>query len=72
MLFQLPEQSAAFDCSVTVPKEKIAEMESSCDYETEDIVFQENVHYVMAEEGLFYPSNHEEALHLFYFVINVS
>lgn len=45
VLFQLPELSGAFDCSVTVAKEKIAEMENNCEYETEENLFQEYFHY---------------------------
>ena len=72
VLFQLPEQSGAFDCSVPVSREKMLEMESKCVYEAEENVFQEYFHYVMAEEGLLYPSNKDEALHLFSHLINVS
>lgn len=72
VLFQLPEQSSAFDCSVPVSREKILEMESKCVYEAEENVFQKYFHYVMAEEGLLYPSNKDEVLHLFSHLIDVS
>ena len=47
-------------------------MESKCAYEEEENVFQEYFHYVMEEEGLQYPSNHEEALCLFSQLINIA
>ena len=72
VLFQLPEQSGAFGCSVPVSREKMLEMESKRVYEAEENIFQEYFHYVMAEEGLLYPSNKDEALHLFSHLINVS
>ncbi|CAH3019489.1 unnamed protein product [Porites evermanni] len=72
VLFQLPEESVAFDCSVPVSRDKILEMESKCAYEEEENVFQEYFHYVMEEEGLHYPSNHEEALRLFFQLVNVA
>lgn len=72
VLFHLPEQLSTFDCSVPVSKEKILEMESKCVYEAEESVSQEYFHYVMAEEGLLYPSNKDEALHLFSHHIDVS
>ena len=73
MLFQLPEESGAFDGSVPVFKDKILEMESKCAYEEEEEnVFQEYFHYVIEEEGLQYPSNHEEALCLFSQLINIA
>ena len=72
MLFQLPEESGAFDCSVPVSKDKILEVESKCAYEEKENVFQEYSHYVMEEEGLQYPSNHEEALCLFSQLINIA
>ena len=40
MLFQLPEESGAFDSSVPVFKDKILEMESKCVYEEEENVFR--------------------------------
>ena len=70
-MFQLPEESGAFDCSVPVSKDKIFEMESKCAYKEEENVFQEYFHYVMEEEGLQYLSNHEEALCLFSQLINI-
>ena len=45
VLFQLPEESGAFDGSVPVFKDKILEMESKCAYEEEENVFQEYFHY---------------------------
>jgi len=51
VLFQIPEESGAFDCSLHVTKHKILEMESKCAYEEEETVFQEYFHYVMEEEG---------------------
>ena len=72
MLFQLPEESGAFDCTVPVSKDKILEMEIKCAYEEEENVFQEYFHYVIEEEGLQYPSNHEEALCLFSQLINIA
>ena len=65
VLFQLPEESGGFDCSVPASKDKILDMEIKCAYEEEENVFQEYFHYVIEEEGLQYPSNHEEALCLF-------
>ena len=62
MLFQVPEESGAFDCSVPVSRGKNLEMESKCAYEDDENVFQEYFYYVMEEEGLQYPSNYEEAL----------
>jgi len=47
-------------------------MESKCAYEEEENVFQEYFHYVMEEEGLPYPSNHEAVLRLFSQVINIA
>ena len=51
MLFQLLEESGAFDCSVPVSKDKILEMESKCAYEEEENVFQEYFHYVDGRRG---------------------
>ena len=47
-------------------------MESKCAYEEEENVFQEYFHYVMEEEGLQYPSNHEEALYSLSQNINIA
>jgi hypothetical protein len=68
ILFHLPEQTDAFDCSVNVSKDKLSEMESKCASEEEDEenIFQEYFHYIMDNEGLSYPSNCEEALNLFH------
>ena len=71
-LFQLPEESGVFDCSVPVSKDKILEMGSKCAYEEEENVFQEYFRYVMEEEGLQYPSKHEEALCLFSQLISIA
>ena len=49
MLFQLPEESGAFDCSVPVSKDKILEVESKCAYEEKENVFQEYSHYVICQ-----------------------
>lgn len=72
VLFHLPENSGAYDCSVTISEEKLLEMESKCDLEMEENDFQQYFHYVMDNQGLVYPSNHEEALHLFTHLINLT
>lgn len=72
VLFQLPKELCAFDCSLPVSRDKILEMESKCAYEEEENVFKEYFHYVREEEGLQYPSNHEEALCLFSQLINIA
>jgi len=51
VLFQVPEESGAFDCSVPLSRDKILEMESKCANEEDENVFQEYFHYVMEEEG---------------------
>lgn len=72
VLFHLPENTGAYDCSVTISEEKLLEMESKCDLEMEENYFQQYFHYVMDNQGLVYPSNHEEALHLFTHLINLT
>ena len=52
VLFQLPEESGTFDCSVPASKDKILDMQIKCAYEEEENVFQEYFHYVIEEEGL--------------------
>ena len=71
VLFQVPEESGAFYCSVPVSRDKILEMESKCANENEN-VSQKYFHHVMEEEELQYPSNHEEALCLFSQITNIA
>ena len=74
ILFHLPEQTGAFDCSVPVSKERLCEMKNKCASNEEDVdnIFQEYFHYVIDNEGLSYPSNYEEALNLCHYLLNVS
>ena len=65
ILFHLPEQLGAFDCSVIVPRAKILEMEEKCFSETDANVFQEYFHYIVDEEELHYPTTRTEAKNLF-------
>lgn len=65
-------KNQVLDCSVPASKDKILDMEIKCAYEEEENVFQEYFHYVIEEEGLQYPSNHEEALCLFSQLINIA
>lgn len=44
VLFQVPEESGAFDRSVPVSRDKILKMESKCAYEEAENVFQEYFH----------------------------
>lgn len=72
VLYHLPDQSGAFDSSVTVPRGTILEVECNCDYEMEENILQKYVHYVMSKEGLLYQSNQEEAQNLFSYLISIS
>ena len=84
MLFHLPERSGGYDCCVEVSQAKMFEMDNmemenleieNLEMENEpeeENVYQEYFHYIMNEEGLRYPCNHNDAFDLFTQLINIA
>ena len=72
ILFFLPENSGGTDCLISVPQEKIDEMNLECQCVEEESIFQEYFEYSMETEGIQYPTRYDEALTLFSYLTTVA
>ena len=71
-MFFLPENSGGTNCLIPVPREKIDEMKLECQGAEEESIFQEYFEYLMATEGIQYPTRYDEALTLFSYLTSVA
>lgn len=73
VLYYLPERSNAWDCLVPLSTEKLNEGDSFCEEDVEEPnLYQEYFHYLMEENNMQYPGNHEQAYNLFVYLVNIA
>ena len=65
ILFDIPEQFEGFDFRVQVPADKLQEVQVRYSHENNENNFQDYFGYLMEFYELQYPSNYNEAVHIF-------